>query len=134
MSQESVDIARRSLDAFNAGDYDAALGFLAPDVEWEHNIGLATPMEGTYRGRAQVRELWDRILEAFEDAHFEVDEVRDIGDEVLVLGRLSTRGRGSGAAVGTPFGSVSEVRNGLIVRQRFFMDRSKALEVVGLSE
>jgi ketosteroid isomerase-like protein len=133
MSQESVDIARRSLDAFNAGDYDAALGFLAPDVEWEHNIGLATPMEGTYRGRAEVRQLWDRILEAFEDAHFEVDDGRDLGDEVLVLGRLSTRGRGSGAAVATPFGSIGEVRDGLIVRQRFFVDRCKALEAVGLS-
>ncbi len=134
MSQEGVDIAGRSMEAFSDGDYEAALGYFAPDAEWEHNLGLGTPMEGTYRGHAEVRQLWDRLLEAFEDARFEIEDVRDLGDEVLILGRLSTRGRGSGAAVDTPFGVIGKVREGLVVRQRFFIDRSKALEAVGLAE
>jgi hypothetical protein len=47
---------------------------------------------------------------------------------------LYLEGRGSGAAVTTPFGAVTEIRYGLDVRQRFWTDQSKALEAVGLSE
>jgi ketosteroid isomerase-like protein len=134
MSRENVEVVRRSLAAFNDGDYEASLSHFAPDAEWEHNVGLGTPMEGTYRGHAALRDFWNRLFEAFEDAYYEIEELRDLGDEVLILGRLSTRGRASGAAVDTPFGAIADFREGVVVRQRFFMDRSRALEAAGLRE
>jgi ketosteroid isomerase-like protein len=134
MSQENVDVLRRSLEAFTEGDYEAALSCLAPKGEWEHNIGLGTPMEGTYRGHGEVRRLWESLLEAFEYAHFDIEDMRDLGDEALALGQMTTRGRGSGVDVVSPFGVFAEVRDGLIVRQRFFADRSRALEAAGLRE
>ena len=54
--------------------------------------------------------------------------------EVLSLGYLHVEGRGSGAAATTPFGAVTEIRDGLTVRYRFWMDQSKALEAAGLRE
>ena len=134
MSTEGVEPVRRSREAFSEGDYEASISYHASDVVWEHNIGLGTPMEGTYRGHAGVRHLWDRILEAFEWCHFDIQDMRDLGDEALALGRLTTRGRGSGATVVTPFGIIGEARDGKIVRLRFFADRSRALEAVGLPE
>ncbi len=49
-------------------------------------------------------------------------------------GAFISKAGGSGAAVTTPFGSVTEVRDGLAVRQRFWTDQGKALEAAGLSE
>ena len=47
---------------------------------------------------------------------------------------VSSRRQRSGAAVTTPFGAVTEIRDGLAVRQRFWTDQAKALEAAGLSE
>jgi hypothetical protein len=35
MSQENVEIVRRMWDAFLAADFQTALSFYAPDVEWD---------------------------------------------------------------------------------------------------
>jgi ketosteroid isomerase-like protein len=42
--------------------------------------------------------------------------------------------KGSGAVTVEPFGVVTEVRDGLIVHQRFFTDRTSALEAVDTLE
>ncbi len=135
MSQENLEIARRTWELWSKGADDEVARRLAPDVEWHHQIGLGTPQEGIYRGREEVLELSAAIRDSFDVTRVEIEDVRDLSStEVLVLGRLHLEGRGSGAAVTTPFGAVTEVRDGLAVRQRFWTDQGKALEAVGLSE
>jgi ketosteroid isomerase-like protein len=135
MSQENVKIVRRNFELWSEGADDELAHRLAPDVEWRHNIGAGTPLEGIYRGRAEVLELFDAIRDSFGVARFELEELRDLSPtEVLVLGQLHLEGRGSGAAVSTPFGAVVEVIDGLATRQRYWTDRSSALEAVGLRE
>ena len=132
MSQENVEVVRGMLDATNAGDFDAALTYFAEDAVWEHNLGLGTPMEGSYRAMWRSA-AWDATLEAFGAYRFEIDVIEDNGGQVLALGRLVVSGESSGAAVENPIGSVVDVR-GSIVRHRFFMNQSKALEAAGLRE
>jgi ketosteroid isomerase-like protein len=135
MSQENVELARRNWELWSRGADDEVVRQLAPDVEWHHQIGLGTPLEGIYRGREQVLELSAAFRDSFAVARVEVEDVRDLSStEVLVLGSLHLEGRGSGAAVTTPFGAVTEIRDGLAVRQRFWTDQGKALEAVGLGE
>jgi ketosteroid isomerase-like protein len=135
MSQENVELARRNWELWSRGADDEVVRQLAPDVEWHHQIGLGTPLEGIYRGREQVLELSAAFRDSFAVARVEVEDVRDLSStEVLVLGSLHLEGRGSGAAVTTPFGAVTEIRDGLAVRQRFWTDQSKALEAAGLGE
>jgi ketosteroid isomerase-like protein len=135
MSQENVEAARRNWELWSKGADDEVARQLAPDVEWHHQIGLGTPLEGIYRGREQVLELSAAFRDSFAVARVEVEDVRDLSStEVLVLGSLHLEGRGSGAAVTTPFGAVTEIRDGLAVRQRFWTDQGKALEAAGLGE
>jgi ketosteroid isomerase-like protein len=135
MSEENVELARRNWELWSKGADDEVVRQLAPDVEWHHQIGLGTPLEGIYRGREQVLELSAAFRDSFAVARVEVEDVRDLSStEVLVLGSLHLEGRGSGAAVTTPFGAVTEIRDGLAVRQRFWTDQGKALEAAGLSE
>jgi hypothetical protein len=41
VSQENVEIVRRAIEAFNRGDFDAALENVSPDatVDWSHSRG-----------------------------------------------------------------------------------------------
>jgi len=135
MSQENVDLARRNFELVSQGADDEVARRLAPNVEWHHNIGLGTPMEGIYHGREEVLALFRTLRESFGMIRFELEEVRDLPSrEVLALGYLHIEGRGSGAAATTPFGAVTEIRDGLTVRHRFWMDRDAALEAAGLAE
>jgi ketosteroid isomerase-like protein len=135
MSQENLETVRRNFELWGRGADDELARQLAPDVEWHHNVGVGTPLEGIYRGRGQVLELFDAIRDSFGVANFELEAVRELSStEVLALGRLHLEGRGSGAAVTTPFGAVMEIVDGLAVRQRFWTDQSKALEAAGLRE
>jgi ketosteroid isomerase-like protein len=135
MSQANVELVRRNFELWSAGADDEIARQLAPDVEWHHNVGLGTPLEGIYRGRAEVLGLFDAIRDSFGVARFELEEVRDLSaTEVLILGHLHVEGRGSGVAVTTPFGAVMEIIEGLATRQRYWTDRSRALEAAGLRE
>jgi ketosteroid isomerase-like protein len=135
MSQENVELARRTWDLWSRGADDEVARQLAPDVEWHHQIGLGTPSEGIYRGRKEVLELSRAIRDSFGVTRVEVEDVRALSStEVLVLGTLHLEGRGSGVAVTTPFGAVTEIIDGLAVQQRFWSDQSKALEAAGLRE
>jgi len=135
MSRENLELARRNWELWSQGADDEIARTLAPDVEWHHNIGLGTPLEGIYRGREEVLELSMTIRDSFGVARVEIEDVRDVSPtEVLTLGTLHLEGRGSGAAVMTPFGAVTDVLDGLAVRQRFWTDQSKALEAAGLRE
>ena len=135
MSQENVELARRAWELWSTGADDEVVSQLAPDVEWHHNIGLGSPLEGIYRGREEVLELSTSIRESFGVARVEIEDVRDLSStQVLILGNLHLEGRGSGAAVTTPFGAVTEIRDGLAIRQRFWTDQCKALEAAGLRE
>jgi ketosteroid isomerase-like protein len=135
MSQDNVELTRRTWELWSRGADDEIARQLAPDVEWHHNVGLGTPLEGIYRGREAVIELSTAIRDSFGVARVEIEDVRDLSStEVLVLGTLHLEGRGSGAAVTTPFGAVTEILDGLAVRQRFWTNQSKALEAAGLSE
>jgi ketosteroid isomerase-like protein len=130
-----VDLARRNWELASQGTDDEIVRTFAPDVEWHHNVGLGTPLESVYPGREEVLKLLAAVRESFGVVGFEVEEVRDVsGTEVLTLGRLLVEGRGSGAAVSTFFGAITEVVDGLAVRQRFWTDQGKALGAVGLRD
>jgi ketosteroid isomerase-like protein len=72
MSQENVEIVRGQIDAFNRGDYEAALAVLDEDVEWHvpDVAALDAPASGVVRGRERVAETFARWLEAWNPFAF----------------------------------------------------------------
>ena len=38
MSQESLEVARQHIEAYNRGDVDALVALVSPDVEWEDAV------------------------------------------------------------------------------------------------
>jgi ketosteroid isomerase-like protein len=107
---------------------------LSPDVVWEENPDLPGLRE-IYRGRAEVREWIDEVLEAVETAHNEIVEITELPDDrVFTENVVSGRGTGSGVPVELRYWSVLWVAEGKLARRQVFWNRDEAPEAAGLSE
>jgi ketosteroid isomerase-like protein len=122
MSQESVDQIRKALDAFNRRDLDAMLEGIDPAVEWSPPTEL--PGASTVRGHDGVRQSVADMLEAFGDLRADPERFIDLGDRVIALYHWRGKGSGSGISVDqleVPVGMLATMRDGLVVRARFFI-------------
>jgi ketosteroid isomerase-like protein len=132
MSSQNIEIVRRGLEAFNLGDFDAALKFADPEVEWHDAPDM--PDASTYRGHDAVRKRWEAMHEALEGFYAEPERFFDTGDQVVVFLRVGGTGRGSGIPVDRRVAHVWTIRDGKGVRVDVHTDRAKALEAVGIPD
>jgi ketosteroid isomerase-like protein len=133
MSQESVEIVRRVIDARNRGDREAAFAYAAPDIEFDYSASSG-PWAGIYRGVAATQRLWDGMDEVFSEFRWEPEEFIDAGDAVVVTMRFHSRGRGSGVETVSRGAQVYWLKDGKVVRYRQCQNRAEALEAAGLPE
>jgi ketosteroid isomerase-like protein len=130
MSPDNMAVVQLALEAFNSGDAATFAELTTPDVEWATGLGA---VEGeVFRGHEGVATYFGRLSSAWDEFRFLADEFRDLGDVVLVLGRLEGRGRGGGVPVDSPVGAVWELREGLIWRLRAYLDHAEAERAAGL--
>jgi ketosteroid isomerase-like protein len=134
MSEQNVALVYRVLDAFNRRDVDAFAALLSPDVVWEENPELPGLRE-VYRGRAEVREWIEEVLEVVESLHAELEELTELADDrVFTEVVLTGRGKGSGVPVELRFWMVVWFAEGKIARRQVSWTRDDALEAAGLRE
>jgi ketosteroid isomerase-like protein len=83
-----------------------------------------------------LRTYWRNWLSAWSDLQFEIHDVVDAGDDVVLLIRNQRQwGRHSGIATeAPPYGMVFTMRGGKVVRWRVYPDQESALEAAGLRE
>jgi hypothetical protein len=78
-------------------------------------------------GFAAVWQTWDVF-------HFEEDQIRDLGDSVLWLGRVKIRGSASHIDLDQEFAVHSRLQDGQVTTVRTFLAWREALEAIGLKE
>jgi len=115
MSQENVEVVRTLLMSFGRADYEAALDVLDPDIEWQVPPGIAIGQE-VHRGREEVQKGFAEWLRPWDTHRFELGEVLDHGDHVVMGGTQIARGRGSGVEVRLPTFHVFTLRAGKVTR------------------
>ena len=133
MSQENVDVVRRSFEAINRWDIDGLLELYDPDIQFLPLTGTRVE-SGGYVGHSGVRNYFEEVADIWEELHPYADDFRTVGSDVVVLGGCAVRGRGSGAETDTPMAWVVTVRNGKVTSHRGYRTRAEALEAVGLRE
>src|SRR5437588_8980103 len=117
MSQENVEIAKRALDAANQRDIDCFSEIATADFEYVP--ALLTAFEGgSIRGRNGLQGWFDAMTNTWDEFRVLAEHLRDVGDQVLVLGRAEARGSGSGVDVDAPMGVVLDFRANRISRAR----------------
>ena len=109
------------------------LPFFAPLVVWY--MAPEWVEDPAYRGHGGIRRL-DAIWAAnFDDWAWEVQEIRDLQERVLVLAEQTGRIKISGAPIRQPIGIVaSDFRNDTIGTVRTFLSWGQALEAARVSE
>jgi ketosteroid isomerase-like protein len=132
MSERNTEIARLSFEAICRADLDALLELYDRDVEFLPLTGTRVE-SGGYIGHEGVRDYFNEAAEIWELMQPHADDVRTVGDDVLILGGCVVRGRGSGARSDDPMAWVLTLRDGKVIRHRGFATREEALDAVGLS-
>ena len=128
---------RRFTAAFNRGDFDVLLPFLHPQVEFEGAESLVggygfPDLPKVQHGREEYRRMCETLFEGWDDLTFRSEEVIDLGDRLFGVSHVTGHGRLSGVVLDIELFQVVNLRNGLIVRQRDFAERDKALQAAGL--
>jgi ketosteroid isomerase-like protein len=131
MSEENVEIVRRHIDAYGSGNYEAALAAYHPEVVCDATV---RPEGRIYRRREGVAEAIRVWAGTWDEWRWEIEELIDAQDKVLMVVREFARGKGSGVNVVQQTFWVYTLRGGQIVHAKVLVDRAKALEAAGLSE
>jgi ketosteroid isomerase-like protein len=134
MSQDNVDVVRRMIEAYNAGDLDTMVALYAPDVEALPDKSVF-PEAGPLHGRDEFRAWLDQIGAAWSAPHYGISELFAIDDgRVLHRGDWGGEGASSGIHLASGITGVYAVRDGQVSRVEFFFDHAEALRAVGLGE
>ncbi|MCA1695965.1 MAG: nuclear transport factor 2 family protein [Actinobacteria bacterium] len=137
MSEENVEIVRNWVAAINRGDTTELVELADPTVEYMPYLGSLLGSD-PYRGHEGLRRYVDDLAEAWERYEVEIGELRDLGDDVLMIGRLKATGRSSGLEVEEEMAWLHSFRpgteRGRYKRLRFFPTPAEALEAAGLEE
>ncbi|MEK6328715.1 MAG: nuclear transport factor 2 family protein [Actinomycetota bacterium] len=129
------DGVRRSFEAVNRGDYEAALVTLSPDcVSIPPRQFVLLGFDPVYRGREdrlRLQREWAAELGEFQQENV---ELIDCGDQVLVLARMNGTGLSSAAPFESQVAYLISLTAGRVVREQMFTSHGEALEVAGLRE
>jgi ketosteroid isomerase-like protein len=121
----TVDLAanRRTKEAFDGGDFDAAVAGFLPDAVLDMSpIGM-----GVFEGLERVRSFYEDWRASYEDFEQVIEEERDLGngvgfEVVAAYGRL----RGGESGVELRYASVGIWREGLVERVTYYTDIDQA--------
>ncbi len=134
MSREDADRIRRAYEVWNESGPEAVTEeFWAEDAVYREGPGW--PDAGVFRGRAAALARMQALIDLAGPIKVRLDELIDVGDGRFVA---CTRMVGESAASDPPytqsFAVVQRLRDGLIIEADYYLDRTQALEAVGLSE
>jgi ketosteroid isomerase-like protein len=124
-AEQRVALARRSIDAWNAEDWEAELRKV-----WTPDGAIVAPQgwpeAGTFEGWPAMVAEWGRIKDSWAVERAETIEVKSIGERVLAHVRWTTRGDASGAPLESDVYFVCEFEGERICRMAYFLDADAA--------
>jgi ketosteroid isomerase-like protein len=132
MSQENLELYQQVVEAWNRRDVKATIELADPEVVW-HPV-LEETIEGRpYQGRAGLRQYYEDLAEQGVESQGELSDFRDLGDQILGLGRRSFKSATS-FALDSEVACIWRWSHGKCVEARTWLSHADALQAAGLSE
>jgi ketosteroid isomerase-like protein len=126
MASANLDLVRSIFAAWERGDYRAA-EWAHPQIEYVIADG---PAPGSSTGLTGMADRLRDFLSAWEGVRLVAEQYRELdGERVLVLHRLTGRGKTSGLEVGQLRGEgtyLFHIRGRAVTRLVAYMDRERA--------
>jgi ketosteroid isomerase-like protein len=135
MASANVELVRSIYGAWERADFSSA-EWADPQIEYVHADG---PDAGSWKGLTAMAKSWRDVLRAWEGYRVTVDEYRELdGERVLVLVRVSARGKTSGlelsqTQIQTKAANLLYISGGKVTRLVIYWDRARALADLGLA-
>ncbi len=120
-----MDVVKAAFAAFAARDVEGVLALLDPDVEFRAMTTEAAGRTEPYRGHDGIRLYFADAARVWEELRLTPQEFREVGELVLVTGRVSARSP-SRTIVGST-GWIFRLRGGRIVQGRVFESAAEAI-------
>ena len=133
MSEENIEIVRRSTDAYNRRDLDGILENWAPDavVDWTNSRGLEVAV---VRGHEAIRAFMQRFLETFDEIRLELNDIVEVEDDLLVVENVAhVRGR-DGIETQARSAWLISIQDGMQTSLTMYQTKQEALEAARLQE
>ena len=132
MSQENVATVRRLYEAFGAGDVDAIIALMSPDIEWVEAENFPYADNNPYRGpEAILTGVFGRLGTEWQGFAALPEEYIDGGDTVVVLGRYTGTCAATGTAMNPQMAHVLRVVDGRITSFRQYVDTLAVARATG---
>ncbi len=128
MSSHPTDRLRHAYAAFNSGS-GVDWSLMDPSIRHDQTEGLF--LDGVFYGPEGVRAALEEIEMDWEGLSFEMLDVVELENRVLVLLRMRARVRDSQAELDAQVGHVWEFRDGRAVRWDVYADHASALRAIG---
>jgi ketosteroid isomerase-like protein len=132
MSQENLDLVRRSVEAFNDRDIPSLESICSEDFVYRLIGGFADMMGTEFRGQDAALRWVREWMESFE-SRAEIETIREVNDQVLAILNIEATGATSGAGTSLRIGQVYSFRDGRISEQDSYYTPDDALKAVGLT-
>jgi ketosteroid isomerase-like protein len=126
LSDARLELAWAAVDAWNSRDLEWMRENLRPDFEFVPAVA-ATVEGGSVRGFDEFGRFLEEMDESWESFRIEFDEFRPVGGQLVGLGRVVAKGRGSGVELNQPLGTLVSFNEGKVARMQSFLDPEQAL-------
>ena len=132
MSEENTEIVLAIYQAWRRGGSLAASGLLDPAIEWLNPDDAVDG--GAHQGLDNFMATVESINDTLDDVDIELERLIEVGNDVVVVGVMRARVRGSDTELRRRQGYVWTIRNGKAVRFQWFNNPRQAFEAAGLNE
>jgi len=129
VTESNADVVRRMFAAFAKRDLEAMVATMGDDVEFLPVTANLTTGGVPYRGHEGIARYMQDVEEVWPQLRIYPDDIRDLGESVVVIGRV--RARGGGMILERPTGWVFKMSAGRIVRGNVYGTPGEALEAAG---
>ena len=120
-TEESLRVVKDAYAAFGRGDIQGFLGMLSDDVEW-YVPGEGVPHSGTYRGRNEVAQFFQKLAQVAEILAFEPREFMAQAEHVAVIGWERVKVRTTNRTIELDWVDTFTVHGGKIAKFRPYTD------------
>ena len=131
MSDAKLELARASVEAWSQRDAEWFIANSTPDFEFFPAIVTGVEGQGGSVRAEGIQQFFAQLDEPWETFHIDVDEYREIGEQVVCVTRLRAKGRGSGIEFDQLVAMALWFRDGKLARAQSFLDLEAAVEAAG---
>jgi ketosteroid isomerase-like protein len=120
--QANTELIRKTYAAFNAGDLQTILTYVADGARFNNQGPAVVPYAGLYNGKEEIVRFFQAIAESTEGGEVVAESFVAQGDRVIAVGRYRATVRSTGSKIDSPIAHDFTVRDGKVVRWEGYSD------------